>query len=137
MTVANSTQVFMPPGIDAATLSAKPFHIYSDEFYSVIGDNPTLTLIAETESDPLFHEAVVWYKATDEVFFVQNAGAPAAGTGLAKSAIIQKISLAQADAVKTQANASGQVDVVVVPSNPTVVNPNGQLLFQLGAERVL
>lgn len=66
------------------------------------------------------------YEPTDEVFFVQNAGAPAAGTGLNKSAIIQKISLAQADAVKTVANASGQVTVTVVPSNPLVVNPNGQ-----------
>lgn len=57
---------------------------------------------------------------------MQNAGAVAAGTGLAKSAIIQKISLAQADAVKTVANASGQVTVTVVPSNPIVNNPNGQ-----------
>lgn len=59
-TVVNGTQVFMPPGIAAADLLAKPFHIYNDEFYSIIGDNPTLTIIAETETDPLFHEAVVW-----------------------------------------------------------------------------
>lgn len=65
------------------------------------------------------------YEPTDEVFFVQNAGAKAAGTGLNKSAIIQKISLAQADAVKNIANATGKVTVTVVPSNPTVVNPNG------------
>lgn len=42
------------------SLTAKPFHIYDDEFYDVIGDNPALTLIAQTASDPLFHEAVVW-----------------------------------------------------------------------------
>lgn len=124
-TVANSTQVFMPPGIAPADLAARPFHIYSDDFLAILGDNPTLTLLAETASDPLFHEAVVWSKATDEVFFVQNAGAPAAGTGLAKSAIIQKIALAQADAVTAQANASGLVDVVVVDAAPAVVNPNG------------
>lgn len=59
------------------------------------------------------------------MFFVQNAGAVAAGTGLNKSAIIQKISLAQADAVTSLANATGQVNVTVVPSNPTVINPNG------------
>lgn len=59
------------------------------------------------------------------MFFVQNAGARAAGTGLNKSAIIQKISLAQADAVTSLANATGQVNVTVVPSNPTVINPNG------------
>jgi gluconolactonase len=99
--------------------------VYSDEFYQIIGSNPTLTLIAKTESDPLFHEAVVWYPPTDEVFFVQNAGAEAAGTGLAKSAIIQKIALSQADAVTSQVDATGQVDVVVVDSQPQVINPNG------------
>lgn len=59
-TVANGTQIFMPPGIDPADLLAKPFHIYDEEFYAIIGSDPTLTLIAETASDPLFHEAVVW-----------------------------------------------------------------------------
>lgn len=57
---ANGTQVFMPPGISASDLLAKPFHIYDDDFYSVLGQNPTLTLVAETETDPVFHEAVVW-----------------------------------------------------------------------------
>jgi gluconolactonase len=99
--------------------------VYTDEFYNIIGSNPTLTLIAKTDGDPLFHEAVVWHPPTDEVFFVQNAGAEAAGTGLAKSAIIQKIDLSQADAVTSQTDASGQVDVVTVDSQPQVINPNG------------
>lgn len=50
----------MPPTVDAAQLVAKPFHVYNEAFYSVIGQEPTLTLIAETATDPLFHEAVVW-----------------------------------------------------------------------------
>jgi gluconolactonase len=118
-------QYFFPPGTTRESLKAKPFLVYSEEFYNIIGSNPTLTLIAKTDSDPLFHEAVVWYPPTDEVFFVQNAGAEAAGTGLNKSAIIQKIALSQADAVTSQADASGQVDVVVVDSQPQVINPNG------------
>jgi gluconolactonase len=65
------------------------------------------------------------YPPTNEVFFVQNAGAPAAGTGLNKSSIIQKISIAEADAVKASRNATGNVTVTVVPSTPEVVNPNG------------
>lgn len=68
----------------------------------------------------------MWYPPTDEVFFVQNAGAAEAGTGLAKSAIIQKIALSQADAVTNQTDASGQVDIVVVDSQPQVINPNGK-----------
>lgn len=59
-TEVNGSQVFNPPNITPEDLMARPFHIYDDEFYSIIGTEPTLTLLAETESDPLFHEAVVW-----------------------------------------------------------------------------
>lgn len=71
----------------------------------------------------------MWHPPKDEVFFVQNAGAPAAGTGLNKSSIIQKISLAEAEAVR-----KGELDnatVTVVPSNPQVINPNGMLLHPI------
>ncbi|KAH8157263.1 hypothetical protein CIB48_g10980 [Xylaria polymorpha] len=132
----NLTSIFVPPGYDLAALKEKPFHVYDDEFYDVIGSNPTLTLIANSGgTDPLFHEAVVWYPPTNEVFFVQSAGAPASGTGLNKSAIIQKISVAEAEAVSVKRNATGLVKVHVVKSNPVVLNPNGatnykgQLLF--------
>lgn len=65
-------------------------------------------------------------KETDEVFFVQNAGAKNASTGLKKSAIIEKISLADAAAVSHKSDAVGLVDVTTVPSSPTVLNPNGK-----------
>lgn len=54
-------QLFVWPGVTAESLFAKPFHIYDDEFYDVIGSNPSLTTIASSESDPIFHEAVTWY----------------------------------------------------------------------------
>ncbi|KAL1877494.1 hypothetical protein Daus18300_002481 [Diaporthe australafricana] len=120
---ANDSTVFLWPGVTEESLEAKPFHIYDDEFYDVIGQDPSLTLIATSDTDPIFHEAVVWHPPKDEVFFVQNAGAPAAGTGLNKSSIIQKISLAEAEAVR-----KGEMDnatVTVVPSSPQVINPNG------------
>ncbi|KAH7161828.1 lactonohydrolase [Dactylonectria macrodidyma] len=122
---ANDSTVFLWDGVTQESLEAKPFHIYDDEFYDVIGKNPSLTLIATSESDPIFHEAVTWYPPTDEVFFVQNAGAPAAGTGLNKSSIIQKISLAEAEAVRKGTFENDEVTVTVVPSNPEVINPNG------------
>ncbi|OAL38847.1 hypothetical protein AYO20_02053 [Fonsecaea nubica] len=132
---SNLTTIFVPPGVTLEQALAKPFHVYDEAFLDIIGTNPTLTLIASTGSDPLFHEAVVWYPPTDEIFFVQNAGATAAGTGLNKSNIIQKIALSQAAAVSSLRNASGQVDVVTVNATPPVVNSNGatqyrgQLLF--------
>ena len=54
-------QPFAWPGTSVEELKAKPFHIYDDEFYAIIGDNPTLTLVAATDGDPLFHEATAWY----------------------------------------------------------------------------
>ena len=68
---------------------------------------------------------LVRYEPTDEVFFVQNAGAAAAGTGLNKSNIIQKIALSQAASVSTMRNASGQVQVQTVNATPPVINSNG------------
>ncbi|KPM42820.1 hypothetical protein AK830_g3767 [Neonectria ditissima] len=122
---ANDSTLFLWPGVTQESLTAKPFHVYDEEFYDVIGKNPSLTLIATSDTDPIFHEAVVWYPPTDEVFFVQNAGAPAAGTGLNKSSIIQKISLKEAEAVRKASHTSDEVTVTVVPSNPEVINPNG------------
>ncbi|KAI5459010.1 evolved D-lactonohydrolase [Mariannaea sp. PMI_226] len=132
---ANDSTVFLWPGVTHQSLTEKPFHIYDEEFYSIIGPDPSLTVIATSERDPIFHEAVVWYPPTDEVFFVQNAGAPAAGTGLEKSAIIQKISLLEAETSRRSMAKNSEVTVTVVESNPPVVNPNGatsyngQLIF--------
>jgi gluconolactonase len=150
-------QQFFPPGSTQESLTARPFHIYDAEFLDIIGPNPTLTLLNHTESDPIFHEAPVWYAllcrnppvcwkisllicsrypAKDEMFFVQNAGAPAAGTGLAKSAIVQKISLsAITPLIASQRNASGSVKVQVVDSNPTVINPNGSSFILFRGEK--
>ncbi|KAI7927540.1 levo-lactonase [Pyricularia oryzae] len=125
VTVFNATGIFIPPGQTAESMQVKPFHVYDEEFINILGINPTLTLLGETESDPVFHEAVVWHPPTDEVFFVQNAGAKAASTGLNKSAIIQKISLSEADLVSNLTNAVGKVKISKVDSNPQVINPNG------------
>ncbi|OJJ65079.1 hypothetical protein ASPSYDRAFT_39878 [Aspergillus sydowii CBS 593.65] len=121
----NATSTFIPPGTTEDSLAKRPFHVYDKEFLKIIGRNPTLTLIAQTEKDPIFHEAVVWSKSTDEVFFVQNAGAKDAGTGLHKSAIIQKVSLAQAAAVSNRTNAVGLVNVTTVHPSQLIANPNG------------
>nr|XP_031858214.1 uncharacterized protein CI109_006357 [Kwoniella shandongensis]KAA5525286.1 hypothetical protein CI109_006357 [Kwoniella shandongensis] len=124
----NGSSFFIPPGMDENALKAKPFHIYHDSFLDIIGPNPSLTLIAETDGDPLFHEAAVWYPPTDEFFFCQNAGAPAAGTGLHKSAIVEKISLSQAEEVVHGFRKA--VDVIKVEGDVKVINPNGGTNFR-------
>jgi gluconolactonase len=111
----------------------KPFHIYDNEFLDIIGENPTFTLLAATPKDPIFYESPMWLKKTDEAVFLQNAGSPDAGTGLEKSALIYKISLKEADAVKSERNATGKVKVSQLPSKPEIPNPNGkQHLSRLG-----
>ncbi|RDW90057.1 SMP-30/gluconolactonase/LRE family protein [Aspergillus mulundensis] len=124
------SKLFIPPDTTVATLSNRPFHVYDEEFLDIIGPNPSLTLIAQTAKDPLFHEAVTWSRATNEIFFVQNAGARDAGTGLNKSAIVQKISLEQAEAVANLTNATGLVDVVTVNPTQLIPNPNGATNFR-------
>lgn len=59
------------------------------------------------------------------MFFAQNAGAPASGTGLNKSSIVQKISLAEAMAVAQSADEGDEVNIETVTSDPPVINPNG------------
>lgn len=75
----------------------------------------------------MFHEAPVWYPPTDEVFFCQNAGAKAAGTGLNRSSVLQKVSVPEAVSVSHLRDATGHVKVEVVPFDPPVINPNGKL----------
>ncbi|KAI2620080.1 calcium-dependent phosphotriesterase [Hypoxylon sp. NC1633] len=127
-TLSNASTLFIPPGYDLGSLTDKPFHIYDDDFYDVLGSNPTLTLIANTGSNPMFHEATVWYPPTDEMFFVQNAGVAAAGTGLNKSNVILKISIPEAMAVSTLRNANGSVTVHTVDA-PAILNSNGATNF--------
>ncbi|KAM5378160.1 hypothetical protein ACJZ2D_004618 [Fusarium nematophilum] len=122
---ANATTEFLWPGVTHKSLTERPFHVYDPEFYDIIGKDPSLTLLATSDTDPIFHEAVVWNPPTDEMFFVQNAGDPAAGTGLNKSSVVQKISLAEAEALRNGSHAESQVKITVVPSNPQVINPNG------------
>lgn len=120
----NGTTVWVPPGTTRQELKDRPFLVFDSEFLEIIGHDPKLAIIAETETDPIFHEAVVWVPATDEVFFAQNAGSPAAGTGLNKSAIVQKVSVKEALQVAS-GNKTGHVTVQTVTSDPPVVNPNG------------
>lgn len=50
----------MPLGTTRQALRDKPFLVFDPDFLEIIGQEPKLTLIAESEKDPLFHEAVVW-----------------------------------------------------------------------------
>jgi hypothetical protein len=65
------------------------------------------------------------------VFFVQSAGSPDAGTGLEKSSIIQKISLADAEAMRNGSHTQSEVEINIVNSEPQISNPNGYILVNI------
>jgi gluconolactonase len=115
------------------SMAAKPFHVYDREFLELIGHDPRLTVIGgsnqvhgDSGNELPFHEAVVWYPPTDEVFWVQGANA---GTGSIKSALIGKMELSEAMAVSHKRNATGDVDFTFLnaTTRPTIINPNGRL----------
>lgn len=62
---------------------------------------------------------------------MQNSGAKAAGTGLNKSGIIEKISLAQVQTAVAQVNGSGNANVTIttVNADTPIINPNGGTNF--------
>lgn len=68
-----SAAPWVPLNFTSQVLHEKPFHVYDEAFLDIIGPKPTLTTLAQTPKDPIFYEAVVWYKPKDEVFFAQNA----------------------------------------------------------------
>lgn len=49
--------IFLPPGLDLATAKKRPFHVYHPDFYKVIGEDPRLALVLETEGYYSAHEA--------------------------------------------------------------------------------
>ncbi|EXK25806.1 gluconolactonase [Fusarium oxysporum f. sp. melonis 26406] len=134
---SNATMLFIWPDVTTKSLTERPFHVYDSEFYDIIGSDPSLTLIATTDTDPIFYEAVVWYPPTDEMFFAQNAGDPAARTGLNKSSVLQKISLVDAEALRNGTHAENEVKVYVVPEKPKLLltaiiggtNYKGEIIF--------
>lgn len=128
--VENISSIFLPQGVTEEEAKAKPFHVYDEGFLDIIGSNPTLNVIATSRVDPIFHEAVVWYPETEEMFFVQDAGAREAGTGLNKSNIIQKISLEAAQALVHGNNETAEVEVITVNADPPVINSNGATNFR-------
>ncbi len=60
MLISTDRQVWVPPGTTRQGLKDRPFLVFDPEFLEIIGHEPKLAVIAESEKDPLFHEAVVW-----------------------------------------------------------------------------
>lgn len=50
------------------------FQIFNNDFLAILGNNPSIRVIAENDSFAFAHEAPIWMPDTDEVFFASNDG---------------------------------------------------------------
>ncbi|ANB15133.1 hypothetical protein AWJ20_2755 [Sugiyamaella lignohabitans] len=60
-----------PPAFTKLSLE-KPFVSYSAEFTELLGQNPSLRVVAQEDSYPFAHEAGVWIPSRREVYFTSN-----------------------------------------------------------------
>lgn len=51
---------------------SNPFVVHSSKFNSILGDEPTLELLAENQSYPFAHEAGVFIPERNELFITSN-----------------------------------------------------------------
>lgn len=55
---------------DALEKGPEPeFHVFADEFGALLGENARVRRVAHVDGFAFAHEAPVWIKATNEVFF--------------------------------------------------------------------
>ncbi|KAH8079386.1 hypothetical protein HD553DRAFT_135773 [Filobasidium floriforme] len=99
--------IFLPPGISLASAKRSPFHVYHPDFHRVIGEDPRLALVLETEGYYSAHEAPVYHEPTQSFFFCSNAGAPLGFSGAENSNRVFKISLDEVES--SLSNKEGQV----------------------------
>jgi len=50
------------------------FQIFNNDFLAILGNNPSIHVIAENDTFAFAHEAPIWMPDTDEVFFASNDG---------------------------------------------------------------
>ncbi|OAQ99038.1 hypothetical protein LLEC1_04594 [Akanthomyces lecanii] len=75
----NGTTIWVPPGTTRQGLRDRPFLVFDPELLEIIGHEPKLAVVAESEKDPLFHEAVVWVETVTSDPPVINPNVGAAG----------------------------------------------------------
>ncbi|KZV95847.1 calcium-dependent phosphotriesterase [Exidia glandulosa HHB12029] len=114
----NATEIFTP----GHTFShAEPvFQIFDRGFLDILGDAPSIQLIAENNAYMFAHEAPIWYPPTDEVFMCSNAGHPP--SSLERTNVLSKLSL-------QEAAAKGTATVTEIQPIPTLEMTNGGTLF--------
>ncbi|KAJ7272601.1 D-lactonohydrolase-like protein [Mycena haematopus] len=110
----NGSQHFEP----TANLHLTPpyFQIYDERFTEILGSNPTIRVIVENDTFAFAHDAPMWVKETNEVFFTggRTVGRP-----------VSVINLND-----LQTSPTGLINFTIVPLSDDVQINNGGTLFR-------
>lgn len=89
----NATELFTPG--HTFSPSEPVFQVFDADFLDILGDSPSIKLIAENNEYMFAHEAPIWFPPTDEIFMCSNAGHPP--SSLERSNVLSKLSLTEAE----------------------------------------
>ncbi|THH13530.1 hypothetical protein EW146_g6704 [Bondarzewia mesenterica] len=103
------TQFFNP------TSTEPPFfQVFHPSFLSILGFNASIRVVASNASFAFAHEAPIWDRTTDEVFFASNAGGALGHSDINHNNFVGKISLsAVSQATESSVDFSSPVNVPV------------------------
>ncbi|KAL7410468.1 hypothetical protein BDY24DRAFT_399927 [Mrakia frigida] len=123
------TALWVPPNT-TANASLPSFQAFHPDFLTLLGDSPSLKIIAENDTYAFAHEAAIWNSDTNEVIFSANAGGPLGDSNIDKNNKVFKIALNGYDG-----NASLPFIEILPPAGQDIEMVNGgtpfrgQLLF--------
>jgi len=99
------------------------FQVFDDAFLDVLGDNPSVQLVAANDTFSFAHEAPVWIPQTDEVFFASNDGGALGMSDVDHNSRVSRISL-------KDLRAGQNATVIEVPLDDSVQMTNGGTNFR-------
>ncbi|KAJ3571723.1 hypothetical protein NP233_g3565 [Leucocoprinus birnbaumii] len=102
------------------------FQVFNEAFLDVLGPDASITEIASNATFAFAHEAPVYVRETDEVFFASNDGGPLGNSDLNHNNMVFKLSLAAAEkALQASGGKAVNVPVTHVPLSDSVQMTNG------------
>ncbi|KAJ9093173.1 hypothetical protein QFC21_006490 [Naganishia friedmannii] len=141
--VFNYTSIFLPESVSLAAAKTAPFHVYHPDFHTIIGPTPRLTVVWSNDEYAAAHEAPVYHKPSNALFFAANAGAPLGRSGLNQSNVVWRMDIGEAASLVANATLTAEGDYVggnvtleAVPNTDNqlenvngATNYRGQLVF--------
>jgi gluconolactonase len=115
--------VFISSYSSSAALAA-PFHIYHENFLSILGKSPKLSVFAEDKEKFFAHESGIWIPATNEIFFTSNQIRSYDGT---KSISLYKFNTSSPGTVECLDSTEGGQSTIML--NGGTNHPDGGLIF--------